>query len=109
MSINQVNAIHIFLIGPLLIYIGLMKPINELYYNILLGIGIVVIIKFIYQLIVSKVGQRTVWYLLHIMLFSVLSIYVGLNKINTPHIGYSLVLATGISAFGYHSIRALGW
>lgn len=105
----NVNLLHVFFIGPLLIYIGLLKPDNDLVYYILLGLGLVVLMKFAYLLVEQKVSQRSVWYVLHVVLFSMIAIYVGLNKKHTLQIGYSLILATGISAFGYHLIRLFGF
>lgn len=105
----NVNLLHVFLIGPLLIYIGLLKPEHELFYSILLGLGIIVLLKFAYSILSQKFSQKSVWYVLHVLLFSMIVIYVGLNGKHTLQIGYSLLLATGVSAFGYHLIRLFGW
>lgn len=105
----QVNLIHILLIGPLLIFIGLMKPQNILYYHILLSLGLLVLVKFAYLLATQTISQRSIWYILHIVLFATLSFYVGIKKDKTPQIAYSLLLATGIAAFGYHLLRQLGF
>lgn len=105
----QVHLVHILFIGPLLIYIGLMKPQNVIIYNVLLCLGLLVFVKFIYLLATQAISQRSVWYVLHIVLFACIALYVGVQRNNTPRIGYSLLLATGISAFGYHLIRQLGF
>lgn len=105
----QVNLLHILFIGPLLIYIGLVKPQKVVVYNILLGLGVLVIFKFAYLLVTERLNQRSIWYILHIILFSTIALYVGIKQNKTPRIGYSLLLATGIAAFGYHLIRQLGF
>jgi hypothetical protein len=101
--------LHILFIGPLLIYVGLVKPQNSIFYSVLLGLGLLVILKFAYLLLSESLSQRSVWYILHIVLFAVISLYVGIQQTNTPRIGYSLLLATGIAAFGYHLLRQLGF
>jgi len=104
----SVNLLHVLFIGPLLIYIGIFKPQNGIFYNILLGLGILVLFKFTYLTLTQKLTQKSVWYILHVILFSMIAIYVGVNKQQTIKIGYSLLLATGLSAFWYHLIRLFG-
>lgn len=105
----HVHMLHILFIGPLLMYIGLVKPQNVIMYNVLLGLGVLVIVKFAYLLVTETLTQRSVWYILHIVLFAIIALYVGVKQNKTPRIGYSLLLATGIAAFGYHLIRQLGF
>ena len=105
----QVHLLHIFFIGPLLIYIGLIKPKTAFVYNILSILGVLVILKFTYLLATQVISQQSVWYILHIVLFALIALYVGIKQDNTPRIGYSILLATGISAFGYHLVRQLGF
>lgn len=104
----SVNLLHVLFIGPLLIYIGIFKPQKEIFYHILLGLGILVLFKFTYLTLTQKLTQRSVWYILHVILFSMIAVYVGVNKQQTIQIGYSLLLATGLSAFWYHLIRLFG-
>ena len=108
MSLNVVNAFHIFFVGPFLIYIGIKKPQIFWIYVLLLILGICLFFKFLYELCMKKVSQSTIWYLIHMLLFSTLMIFMGINNITSPKICYSLLLAIGISAFGYHLTRALG-
>lgn len=105
----QVHLLHILFIGPLLVYIGLMKPHNLTIYMILLGLGLLIVLKFGYLLVTKSISERSVWYIVHIVLFAFLAVYVGVKQTKTPQIGYSLLLATGIAAFGYHLIRQLGF
>lgn len=106
---NLVNVLHVFFIGPFLIYIGLMKPNNVWVFKALFLLGALVFLKFGFLLLTTQVTQQSVWYILHMMFFSLLALYVGFMKSQTPQIGYSLILATGIAAFGYHLIRGLGF
>lgn len=103
------HILHILFIGPLLMYVGLVKPQNVIAYNVLLGLGVLVMLKFGYLLVTESLTQKSVWYILHIVLFGFISLYVGIKQKQTPRVGYSLLLATGISAFGYHLLRQLGF
>ncbi len=104
---NFVNAIHIFFSGPLLIYVGLVKPNYTYLYKFLLVLGLIVACVFVWKLLTFPLSQRYVWFLIHILLFSSLLIYVGIKELDAPHVAFSLILAIGIGAFGYHLIRAL--
>jgi hypothetical protein len=105
----NVHLLHVLFIGPLLIYIGLAKPQTDFVYYILYGLGLYVFFKFFIILLKQELSQRSAWYVLHVVLFSMIAMYVGTKGRNTQQIGYSLLLATGISAFGYHLIRMFGF
>ena len=99
------NLWHILFTGPLLIYIGLTKPQNPQIYNFLFILGIILSIYFLYLISTLKYSPYHTWLLIHYLIFIPLLIYTGLKKTKTPNIIYSLLLAIGIAAFGYHSIR----
>lgn len=105
----QVHLFHIFFIGPLLIYIGLIKPQTNITYNILLGLSAITLLKFTYLLATQTISQKSVWYIIHVVLFAVLTLHVGIKMNKTSQIGYSLLLATGIAACGYHLLRQIGF
>jgi presenilin-like A22 family membrane protease len=98
-----VNIVHALVIGPVLIYIGLVKPTQTWIYYILLAVGILIAVKFVYSLI----KQKNDWYIIHLALFAPLLIYVGIRKNDTPNIGFALMLALGCAASGYHIIRLM--
>ena len=106
MTINK-NLLHIFFTGPLLIYIGLTKPENPQIYNFIFLLGILLSIYFLYLITSLKYSQYHVWLLIHYLIFIPLLIFVGIKKTETPKIIYSLLLAIGIAAFGYHLIRLI--
>lgn len=105
----DINLLHVFLIGPVLIYIGLAKPQTDFLYYILYGLGLYVFFKFFIILLKQELNQRSAWYVLHVALFSMIAMYVGVKGKQTQQIGYSLLFATGISAFGYHLVRLFGF
>lgn len=103
---SEVNLIHLLFSGPVLIYIGLMKPQFEWIYWLLLLTGLYVLVHFLIWIAKEKeLTARHVWYFVHILLVVPLLLYVGWKKTATPSTVYSLVLALGIAAFGYHLTR----
>jgi hypothetical protein len=74
-------------------------------YFILLVLGLGVFINFGLKVISNPWTQRTVWYAIHMLLFAILLLYVGWFGVNASDVSYSLLLAVGIAALGYHFIR----
>lgn len=101
----SVYFIHIFFIGPFLIYIGLYEPSSPYFYWVLLLLGTYIICKFVFVGVTTKWSERHVWFALHALFFGTLLLYVGYHGPTTPHVAFSLLLAIGIAAFGYHSTR----
>jgi len=102
-----VHLVHIFVTGPFLIYVGSRKPASPVVYWALLSLGIAVALIFSYKAYMTAWGQRHVWFAIHAILFSSLLIYVGVKAQETPDVAYSLLLAIGVAAVGYHALRAL--
>lgn len=106
--INHVRLIHILFSGPVLIYVGLVKPEQTWLYNLLGITGLFLLLSFLLKLLTQKpFSQRHVYFAIHALLFAPLLIYLGIKKINAPDVVFSLTLAIGLSAFGYHAIRLL--
>lgn len=110
MNIHKIkNILHIFITGPLLVYIGLVQPSQIYFYYILLALSFTIIGIFIYRLINKSLYP---WIYVHLLLFSLLFFIIGYKKIidkNVPVFLYSFLLAIGIGAIGYHSIRLIGF
>lgn len=104
--ISHVNLIHIFGSGPLLIYVGAVKPENKWIYKSLLVLGLLIAAAFVWKIISTDVSQRHVWFFIHAAIFAPLLIYVGLYEHKTEQIVFSLLLAIGFAALGYHVFRA---
>jgi hypothetical protein len=100
-----VNLAHIFFTGPLLIYVGLLQPDHAWVYHVLLGLGVSLGIYFLYMIFTRSLSQYHVWLMVHLALFFPLLIWVGLKKKEAPRVIFSLILAIGCAAVGYHSIR----
>ena len=102
---KPINATHILITGPLLVYLGLAQTKPAWVYNLLLALGIILALYFLYLIISTKLSQYHVWLTVHLVLFIPLLIVLGIKKDATPPIILSLLLAIGCAAIGYHLIR----
>jgi hypothetical protein len=104
--INKIiSLIHIFIIGPLLIYIGLVRPNNILFYMLLFLLAIIIIISFIYRYL-NK--QLYAWLYVHLLLFATLLLYICYLRFTDQKIVkylYSFLIAIGVASIGYHIIK----
>lgn len=107
MKAHPVNWLHIFFTGPLLIYVGLVKPTHPWIYLLLGLLGGLILLKFAWYALTTPWSERHIWFALHGMLFSFLLMYVGWKGTQTEGTMYSLLLAVGIAAFGYHLVRVI--
>ena len=103
---------HILLSGPLLIYIGYFKPENKVLYGILLflgiSLGILLFYKISKQVVNKSLTQFSTWYIIHFLIIVPLLIWCGIKHTDTPPIIFSLLMAIGCAAFGYHVIKFIG-
>ena len=106
-----VHLVHMLLSGPLLIYVALAQPHNKYVYWLLMALGVAICAKFAYTAFTTELSQRHVWYAIHAVLFAALLGYVGYKGSaesgGVPRVGYSLLLAVGIAAVGYHTVRLI--
>lgn len=106
--LNHVRIIHILFSGPLLIYIGLTKPQHKWIYTITGIVGVFLMLSFLIRIMTLRpFSQRHVYYAIHALLFAPLLMYLGFRGSASPDVVFSLALAVGLSAFGYHAIRLL--
>lgn len=102
-----ISLIHIFIIGPLFIYIGIKKPLNILFYVILAILTITIIIAFINRYIKNQLYE---WLYVHLLLFASLLLYISYLKFtnkNIPNFLYSFLIAIGFGGIGYHFTKIL--
>lgn len=104
-----VRLVHIFITGPLLIWVGLTEPRATWVYWLLFALGLLLVAAFGVKLIIAK--TLNVWYVIHAFLFSSLLVYAGYTGLHggdaVPHVTFGLLLAVGIAASGYHSVRLI--
>jgi hypothetical protein len=102
-----ISLIHIFITGPLFIYIGIKKPTNILFYLLLFFLAIIIVISFIYRYIYK---QLYAWLYIHLLLFSSLLFYISylkFTKKNIPNFLFSFLIAIGFGAIGYHLTKII--
>jgi hypothetical protein len=100
-----ISLIHIFITGPLFIYIGLAKPNHILFSLILFFLALIIVIAFIYRLLKK---QLYAWLYVHLLLFATLLFYISYLRFTQqkiPDYLYSFLVAIGIAAIGYHIIK----
>jgi hypothetical protein len=100
--ISFTKFIHIFLSGPLLIYLGIAKDIPDSVYISLFFVSIMLILLSIVNLFENP---KAYWFYIHLIIFSPLLLWVSVKRNNVHPFIKSLLLAIGVSAFGYHLIR----
>lgn len=106
--LNHVRLIHILFSGPLLIYIGLTRPQQRWIYTLVGVVGLFLLLSFVVKFIAMRpFSQRHVYFAIHALLFAPLLIFLGIKGQSAPNVVFSLTLAVGLSAFGYHAIRLL--
>lgn len=106
--LNHVRLLHILFSGPFLIYVGLVKPKQNWVYTFIGILGVFLLLAFLVKILAYKpLSQRHVYFTIHALLFAPLLIYLGVKGDTAPDVVFSLTLAVGISAFGYHAVRAL--
>jgi hypothetical protein len=109
------SIFHIFVIAPILIFIGIYQPSNMVFYYLLLFFGVVIIARFIMNWMNKSL--YTLLYL-HALLIAPILIYVFYlhyrkykNSKETseeiPKIFYYLLINIGISATIYHSYKLI--
>lgn len=104
-GIKLVNIAHVLVTGPFFIYIGLAQPSHVGWYRVCLGLGAVLALLFAWKLWSTAWSQYHIWLLIHLLLFAGLLVAVGVQKKQTPQILFSIMIAVGCAAIGYHLIR----
>lgn len=95
-----IHLVHIFILGMLLLYVGIEKPKKDWLYYVLLALGIIIILKFLSQ----WKKEDPFWIVWHTFVGIVL-ISVGIKKRHSFAFQYKLLIILGSAAIGYHAIR----
>lgn len=99
-----IPIVHIFLTGPLLAYVGLMKPAFRWVYWLLFGLGIGALAYILWDIV--KHGMRP-WLLVHALVLLPVLLWVGWMGVKAPAFLFSLLLAFGCAAIGYHLVKVV--
>jgi len=99
-----ISLFHIFIVAPLLIYVGVKQNLSHTFYQFLYYLGIGVILFHLFKSI-KKIPRIAYINYLHVLLFGPLLVYIGYNKRNTPLIMYDVIEFLGVLALFYHLIK----
>ncbi len=106
MNINIVGSILYLSIGvPLLLYVGFQRAATpEWVYNVLYGIGLLLLVYSGYNSIIGLYAKSSgLWIsLIHLLLLSPLLLWVGYLSKKTERPFYELFLIAGFGALGYN-------
>lgn len=102
-----ISLLHIFLISPLLVYIGTSygKTLNQQWFNATLFTGVAVSLYHIYK-VYEKGSIKKGWiYALHALLFGPLLIYIGYYQREAFHAFYTILTMIGFAGLGFHLMK----
>ncbi len=103
-----INIAHILFNGPFLIYFGIFRPVDPIFYIILALMAVTIFFVASYRYLQ---GQMYVWLMLHLLLFATLFMYIaGLYfyyKAPIPDSLFNVCLSIGVVALIYHSTELI--
>jgi hypothetical protein len=99
-----ISLFHIFIVAPLLIYVGVKQNLSHTFYQFLYYLGIGIILLHLFKSI-KKLPRVAYINYLHVLLFGPLLVYVGYHERNTPSFVYDIIEFLGVLALFYHIIK----
>lgn len=100
-----ISLFHIFLVVPLLLFVGFQRASTPLWlYYALMGIATVVFLYHGARFLIRFKNKSSLAYInaIHIILVAPLLFYIGYHGKNTPRFAYELLLMLAFGALGYH-------
>ena len=91
---------HILILGPLLLYIGILKPPQKWLYTILIILGMISIFVFLLKLILA--WSTLFWAMWHVLVIGIILVWVGMKKDQSPSFLFNLLIIIGSAAIGYN-------
>lgn len=102
MSNYKINILHIFLIGPLISYIGFNgQKTDRIAYGTLLGLAFV--IPFFVQTPELTTDFKNIIRWIHYLVWSILFVYIGYTQDNLHPIGFEVLKYFGVLVCLIHS------
>lgn len=102
-----VNWVHVLFTGPLLVYIGYMRPRSAWIYYFLGALGLFAAAVMSYKLMSGPWRDHKIWYVAHLLVFLPLVLYVSMFREKMNPTFFSFLLAAGMGAMGYHGVRLI--
>jgi hypothetical protein len=102
--------LHVFLIAPFFIYIGVQRAaIPEWLFKVLIALGLVIILYHAYRAYAKyKAGNSMLWVnIIHAFYVGPLLIWIGVKEKDAPRSAYEMLLLVAFAALGYHGYNAV--
>jgi hypothetical protein len=109
-SFTSLHLFHIFIIGSLLIYLGIkQKQTPAWVFHILTFLGIFIVIYHSYRAYLAITEKKALPWInaFHIFVIAPLLISLGLLGTNSPRYLFEFMLMLGFSVIGYHAYYLL--
>ena len=99
-----ISLFHVFLVGPLFLYVGIKAANNPKWmFPILLGLGAFIIVYHTYLGYKKVMGGKSAWVnYIHVLLVGPLLVYIGYNGLETSRKFFEMLMMLGMAAIGYH-------
>ena len=99
-----VHLFHIFLVGPLFLYVGIeATTIPKIMFPILLGLGAFLIAYHAYLAYKKTMEGKSAWVnYFHALIVGPLLVYIGYTGKETSRKFFEILLMLGMAAIGYH-------
>ena len=99
-----VNLFHIFLVGPLFLYVGIKATgIPKIMYPILLGLGAFIMVYHFYLAYKKMSEGKSAWVnYIHFLIIGPLLVYIGYTGLDTSRKFFEILMMLGMAAIGYH-------
>jgi hypothetical protein len=104
-----VQLFHIFLVGPLFLYVGIKATnIPKWMFPVLLGLGAFIIVYHSYLAYKKIMGGKSAWVnYIHVLIVGPLLVYIGYKGLDTSRKFFEILMMLGMAAIGYHSYYLL--
>ena len=104
-----ISIVHLVLIVPFLLYIGLAREqVPETLFKFIFGLGIFVGLYQCYKAYVKIMEGKSPWInYIHIFLLVPLLLIIGYNGKNTKRKYFEMLLLLTFAAMGYHSLSII--
>jgi hypothetical protein len=104
----QKNLFHMLAVGPLFLYVGLMREkVPDAVFNVLGVVGLVVLFYHTYRAYGKLKENKSAWVnWIHIFLVAPLLLLLAYMKKDANRRYFEMLLVLGFAAIGYHALYA---
>ncbi len=103
-SHKLLNIFHVFIVGTLLLYVGINR--DKIYsglFSVLFYLGIGIILYHSFRALNFLKQNKSFWVnLIHILFIGPLLIYIGYYGVNASRKFFEILLMVGFAVIGYH-------